>query len=280
MKKEKIQELKEELKIIDEINLLSLDELKEKYLKQSYFDNFLDLYSRVFSNRLMYQLRVADEHAKIMEFFKEGVTKYPSEDNNKKVKILFDAIERIRSGYSVKETSIQNDKYKALSLFNYSLGADRVPYHNLVTSVYNSLCEYEKLHESETPLDTFSSDIYPLIKHGMERFEIESEIEKYIQEHPLSSKRNDIEFLYFINYMLSYQKGDVDDEFLSNAKGLLEMSDIFDSIGRSDRENSKEYRKVAAFTKKHIKRFENEEKKEQLVGSKKIKQYFNQKRNK
>ena len=141
-----LKETIEELKLINEVNTKSLNELADEYLSNEEDANeFLQKYGFIFLRKPLYQLRVADKYEKILELFNYGNLMYPNEDND-----FFDHNIKTMINYNLKAYDLRSktdDLSQAQILFSNSLGADKcrkIPsFEELISRIYDASIKYD-----------------------------------------------------------------------------------------------------------------------------------------
>ena len=136
-----------ELKLISDINKLSIDDLEKKYLKdEKTYKKFINDYTAAFKYRLNYQLRIADQYDKIYTLYRDGLEQYPSEDAIDKTAQMIDIMSYVKDKYSVIGTK-SDDKYQSHALFREYVGANCTQnisptYEAIVEGIYDSCFAY------------------------------------------------------------------------------------------------------------------------------------------
>ena len=248
-----------ELKLINDINMLSLDELRAKYLKdEATYNKFVEDYALAFRHRLNYQLRIADQYDSIYRIFKEGIEKYPSDHAIDRTADMVNMMAYVRDKYAVNDAMRSDDKYQAHALFFGLVGADRIKhscptYEEVVNGIYSSCYDYENRGEDE--ITNYLDFMREVVSTSSNIDDVKREIERYQDEHPLCKRCNDLSYLYFVNYMLKQQASQVDEEFLYDAEDIIIISKMLNKINDSSRKEKSDYSRVARYTLRNIRSF-------------------------
>ena len=100
----------------------------------------------------------------------------------------------------------------------------------------------------------------------------------YQTEHPFCKQCNKMSFLFYANYMIHNTPDLVDEEFLTLTEQVIEMSDITKDIDGVPKDQYREYRRLAKFTRQSIDEYRKKQKKdvaqEQTMQRSKLKQLF------
>lgn len=261
----------EELERVNDINTLSLAELANKYLKdEETYNEFITNYGEFFVNGLLYQLRAIPHFRKIANLVESGTIMYQSEENEEKAKKIYKSIDHILNRF--KTRSLVQDESQANALFTDLVGAERCSeakrYEKVVTGILDAAKKYEA--SDNNSIDEFVFFALRVAKNHKEEYnEI---INKYMDEHKLAYLCNDVNFLYFINYMLKLRASYVDKEFIDDSKNvILESISLNENKLPNNNKNSsdKNYFKVAKYTLKNIYKYENKKEKEEIKKLKK-----------
>ncbi len=258
-----LKETIEELKLINDINTKSLEELAEEYLSsEEKCDDFFNEYGQLFFKKIHYQLRVSENYEKILDLLNYGKIMYPKENNE----MTFNEIDQIIK-YNLKNYDLRgkvDDLGQSQTLFINDLGADKCrttpKYDKIVTGIYNAALNYSD--KGKYDIKDFKSFI-DLTRFSYDQMSVKRAINKYIYDHPLMKECKDVNYLYFVNYMLRKDKDLIDDkEFIEDAIDVIEASMIlfdYDSLDDKEKINKyKDYKKVAKFTLKNIKKIGKE----------------------
>jgi hypothetical protein len=250
-----LKKILSELKIANDINNLSLEELQEKYYKdEETYNDFVKDYANYFCSHCMYQLRAADHYDKLIELFKIGNKKYQNDDNIAYVEAVLNGMNVSAENYRISGTRV-DDKYEALYLFNSTItpsDCSDYNYKNLLKGIYNGGLKYSECSEDSIN-DLFIMLYYKFKNSKTSKEDVEAYMEKYTGEHNMMNICNNKDFLYFANYMISQNKADVDNKFIVDVKAVIRASKFLDDMGYTDKDFDKdEYNKLAQFTLKNI----------------------------
>lgn len=271
-----IKRVEKKLEIINDINTLSKEELNEKYLKsEEEYVEFLKTYSQYFTPYYMYQLRAAGSYDKITSLLCNGNNKYKTDDQMEYVDTILKSMRQSENDYEISGAK-RDDYFQALYLFVNRIVPQNnmhIQYEDLVSKIYEGAKEYEENRDDS--INDFLENIYYEIKYNVKSKEdIEKIVNDYIEKHPLLSLCNKKEFLYFVNYIISNEKKEVDIKFIADAKSVIKASRVLQEMGKVDECDKDEYNLTAALTMKNIKAQEKKAKKREEQGLKKIKQFF------
>ena len=254
-----------ELKMLSDLCNLSDEELQKIYLKdEKTYERFIEEFTPLFERRLNYQLRSADHHDALYKLYKGGLEKYPSEKAISKTQRIVDVLSYIRMKYQITPTRGIVDKDECTALLMNSLGAYKLkkpfdyPYERVLKGIYESSLDYD--NRGNYTVDDFASYVGYVLRTNNDPMDVQRAIEKYKIDHPLSRRNNNIDYLFFVNYMLSCRKDLVDDEFIKNAKGILDMSRIIKGIDGV--KVSEDYDILSRFTASNIRKFEKTQRRE------------------
>lgn len=252
-------EIKEAIKrvsLANDINLLSLQELADKYLKsKTSFDRFLKDFEKMFVCKTLYQLRVNDKYNKISELINYGYLMYPSDRNEIYTK-------RILSEINLNLEDRKTERYydsvqQSLFLFLNTLGADKCKHVEKYDQIIKGMDRAVKKYEGKNNKSLYDFPLFlNTLRYKVNPAEFDESLSYYISTHPLIKECKDIYFLYFANYVLA-KCNEVDPVFIQDVKDVIEVSKTFDRYVIRSIENNKDYKKVAKLTLKNIKKYEN-----------------------
>ena len=135
---------------------------------------------------------------------------------------------------------------------------DHKSYENLVEGMYDAAVKYDQ--KGYKVLEGFIKSLY-LNASFKNKNSVKRMMNEYLEEIPLAKECNDINFLYLANYIITYKKSDLDQEFIDDVKDVIEASIVIEKLGLSEYDNNKDYKKVAKFTLKNIKNYEKAQEK-------------------
>lgn len=265
----------EELEEINDINTLSLNELIDKYFEnEDKYKKFIKNYGDIFVNKLLYQLRVFSYHKKIMDLIENGNSMYKDEECEKIGKDIVASIDKIYNKFKIG--SLQQDEIQARSLFTDLVGVNKTKsikgYESIVSGIYDVAKKYE--NRDGNSLEEYL-DFAMFMRASVDTIENSryiNAIEKYKKSHNLAYLCNDVNYLYFVNYILKLKTSYVDDEFINDSieviKTSLELNDFKFVTSKSDI-NEKDYNKVAKYTLKNILKYKKRKDKEEIKKLKK-----------
>lgn len=261
-----------ELKLISDINNLDIDELEEKYLKdEETFKRFVDEYTFAFRYRLNYQLRVSPLFDKIYTLYRDGIEMYPSDDVINNTAKMIDIMAYLRGRYQITGTNVE-DRDQSMALFREIVGADVTKYYSptyssIVEGLYESSLAYD--NKGNFNISDYMDFITEKSHDKSDGVDLKRTILDYRDEHPLCKMCNNLNYLYFVNYLVKQRSGLVDNEFLENAKGIMEMSKFTYLLdGVENEQQRSDYRRLCRHTTKTIKEYEKQIKKEEKEAKK------------
>lgn len=252
-----IKDVIEDLKVVNDINQMSLDELINAYLSnKEKFNDFHNHFYRYFMLNSQYQLRTIDNYNKINNLYSFGNMLYQSNDKEK-IKILN------KMNYNIDNYEIK-EYINAKQLFMYNIGATKTKsdeeYDQILPKIVLSAELYEK--NNGNSIRNFEEFMFYARCNSNYSKTIEA-IDKYYKEHPLLYQCNNINFLYFANLMFSSHSSVVTREFVNDVKEVIDTSKAKRTLDplMIEEQSIKDYNQVAKFTLKNIKDWEKQHKK-------------------
>ena len=276
----KVKELVKNLEVINDINVLSQEELNGKYASsEEKFKSFMCRYGEYFINHGLYQLRVSGEYNKIINLINEGSLKYSGSDIFAYKTSIFNFINYNRQKFNIRDNVLSDDVLESQFLFLDSFGAtkelDAPSYSEVVTSLYESAAAYD--NRGEYTIDDFFNYVNYILNTTTSDQEFKKAVNRYIVSHPLIEKCNDVSFLYFANYMLTCKNDEVDESFIHDIKSVMDASKIMEHIGYVEEDyDSKTYDSVSKLTKKKIKKYYKEKERKEKELKKLSKKFINE----
>ncbi len=258
-----IKKVVEELEIANDINSLSEREIKEKYLvSEEKYSQFLKTYGEYFLTHLIYPLRAGEHLDKIAAVLKDGVGRYTSNESIAFTDKVLTELTNIETRYRVGKDSLGDERIEAQFLFENFVGDLQTKvnysYNKILPMIYRASKMYSE--KGNLPIRDFKAYVDGARYTSPSQYDYDVAIDHYIEDHPLMLVCNDTGFLYFANYMMNVQKKKVDEEFVRDVKDVMAASEVLQDIEYvRPNFNRKNYKKVAKFTKKTIKRFEKEQ---------------------
>ena len=250
-----IKKLVEELELVNDINIMSIKDLETKYLEsEEKYKEFLNNYTDYFQRNILYQLRVYPHYKKILELVDAGHKKYENVNNNKK---LLEIMDYNTDKYKLNRNS--DDEIQAKFLLFETIGKNKTKgnanYESVVEGIYNSALNYGK---KDVEVDGIMDYLYFVMgfndsKHYKELYE------DFSSRHPFTNELNNINFLYFANYLINSKPSIVTEDFIDDVKKIISASIDIEKVGMSRNKNFDDYKKVANFTLKSIKKLEKRE---------------------
>lgn len=273
-----IKKIVEELRLVNDVNLLSLEELEEKYLgNEEEYKDFFQNYVGFFNNHPTYQLRIADKYEKINELLKRGNAKYDNNENEDMYKTMLKWMNITLSQFRVSENQQCEDQIQSEYVLYDMLGLNslknRPSYNDMVSGVYEAVKKYAEKDGSISDFQAYLSSKVNIIKSREDAIKI---VEDYISTHSLTNECNDINFLLFVKYMVVMYGKEIDEELLSDCKDVVAASQVLQTMGYEcdGYYTDQEYNKVASKTLKRIKEYEKDKEQEESKGRRKIRQLF------
>ncbi len=273
----------EELSLMDDINRLSLEELEEKYLKnEGSYNRFVTDFSRLFTRRLTYQLRIADQYGTIYQVLKDGLDKFESKQNIDQISRVVDTMAFVRSRYNVEDYKKPDDKYQAHAIFKQTVGEDRLKYmhfsyDDIVKGIAAASKDYDN-REDNYEMDLYRQHISAALDTCNDPLEVRRTIESYREKHPFCKRCNDFSFLFFVNYMVNQCPSLVEDDLTKTAEEVMAMSKATTYLDGLNAAEAYDYDRLARYTRKSISAFKKREEKkaslEQNMQRKKLKELF------
>ena len=270
-----VVEAAKRVRLANDINTLSLEELKEKYLSsEKASEMFLEEYGELFGRDLFYQYRVFDQLGKISQLVDYAYNTYPTEKNDKNAAIVYYRADFIlnKEDYLTRQEDIQNAKFS----FNVETGACKSKRNDSYAKILNGMDEAaEKYKNIGHSLDDFTVFLN-MLRYSVTPDGFDFNLGVYIKEHPLMKECKDIYFLYFANYVISrtryevHNGVEVDPEFIKNVKDVINVSRIFDKQVIRPIIDSSDYERVAKYTLKNIRQYEREVARKQKQDAKKL----------
>ncbi len=265
-----IKELVKNLEIVNDLNNMTEDELKEKYTSTlNNYEQFLDRYSDYFLNHHMYQLRAAENYNKIYSIIISGNAMYRNESIFENSNAIRYEIERTKDRFRVNDKGQSKDVYEAQALFLDGVGALKAnktkEYKEVVSDIYSSAERYN--NRDNNTIDDFPNYVNYVLRAAKSGAEFSNAINKYIQNHSRLEECNSMSYLYFVNYMLTCNKSKIDGSFIHDAEAILLSSKVMRHLGNVKQDfDLKSYEKLEKHTKKNIKYYyKNQEKQEKEI---------------
>ena len=263
-----IRRVLEELEVVDDINGLSKENLEKKYFAdKGTYDHFLKTYYDYFNGHMIYPLRASLQFDKMAEVMYDGNRLYPSDDNLSYQEVLLSEMTALREKYQITGYAIE-ERIEAQYIFQDAMGSLKSKYNPSYEELVHSIkkgCE-KYINKGEYPLGDFGYYVRSKQATCRSEAEVYYSIDGYLQAHPLSKACNDTDYLYFVNYMMSLHKNDVDEEFIRDAIDVINASGELQGLNLAPFTDRKEYNKLARHTIKtirlHEKRQAKKEKKE------------------
>lgn len=252
----KVKKAARRLSLANDINSLSVEELANKYLKsQTCYDRFLKDYAEMFCNNDIYQLRVFDHYNKLKEVVEYGYLMYPSDKNEKYSKALLTSIETNLEEYG--HNSNHNDIQDAHYAFAILTGSFKCKHEERYSDVIKNMNRAAKKYDEKKGkgLEDFTLFLNTL-QYKVSPEEFDQSLSYYVSQHPLIKECKDIYFLYYANYIIS-KGNEIDPVFLQDVKDVIEVSKAFDRHVIHPINKFRDYNKVARYTLRNIKRYED-----------------------
>ena len=250
-----LKELQKNLNLANDINTLNIKELGNKYLcnKESYSE-FIKDYGDFFNSHLLYQLRIYEQYKKITELLSYGNIMYPDKTNELKEKNILYNINSNVQKYKLAE--IREDELQAKYLFNVAIGKEknkkeRKSYEEVVSGMNEAAINYSK---KDVSIGELGSYIYFLTKYESE-YNRETSIRNFLNKNQISKCFNNVDFLYLANYIIKTESNLVDEKFIDDVKGIIEISEMLNNYNHK---KDLDYKKVAKYTLNSVKKYEKQ----------------------
>ncbi len=250
-----LKKIAKKISLANDINTLSIEDLANKYLKsKTTYEKFLKDYEEMFGNDSIYQLRVFNKYEKIEKLLDYGYVMYPSdksEDLTKNILSYMDYNLKYNNYNKIKEDVAHSD-YS----FDIITGAYRAKHEETYEQKIKGMDKAIKKYEAckGKTLEDFGL-FANMIRYCVNPENFDRHLSLYMETHPLMRECNDIYYLYFVNYVLS-KNNIVDPKFIDDAKSVIGVSRIFDRQLIHPIIKNKDYNRVAKYTLKNIKRYE------------------------
>ena len=245
----KVKELIENLELENDLNLLTLDELKEKYLiSGESYSYFIERYCNLFLNNPEFQSRTIPSFSNVRGMIEQGNRMYPTPENA-----------HARNEISEKMNSIKfndqlNNPEKARIEFLSLVRAKDNGLPGYYESVVDRACTASKLYEScDDSICDFMSTIYVQLDGVKSEDDLKKIVNDYIETHDLMKLCNNLGYLYFVNYVLSrLHPLEISPKFVRDCEDVIEVNKILGGIGYPTRRT---YAVLANETKKYIDKY-------------------------
>ena len=237
----------ENLRVKSDVCLLEREELIDKYGsdKKSYND-FLEIFARVFSRRRIFPLIVSFKYRDIEALLEAGDDFVVDDTEIFQVSILREIYKNEHQTY----LDIRGDDYgQAIAIFNDSIGAHKVK--SDCTSVGEkmaAMCECAEIYrDCDKSID-------------METFDVN--VDEFLEKNPQIKLCYNNNFLYFANYLLTSYTTLCDEEFLDFVRNVIDIS-LVESEFMPQNFSESEYLKLSKFTLQKIDALEKSRSKEE-----------------
>ena len=252
----------EELEKINDINILSDDELIKKYLvSKEKYKEFLTNYGDFFTKGVLYQVRTVSNYKKIGLLLEKGNKLYVDEENEEIQRKMLETIDFILNKYRTKDL-VQDElqlKYIFKDIVGANMNKEDNRYENIVSGILDALKKYNNC-DGNSIGDFVDYAAFNLENDSsMEQSKYDTAISKYIKEHNMAQLCNNVNFLYLVNYMLKFKKNYVSQEFIRDSKEIIGTSLLFDAYSLPNKNRNvsdKNYKRVARYTLKNIFRYQ------------------------
>lgn len=274
----------ENLRIKDDINNLSVEELTEKYgSSPEGYEVFLDTFSRIFVNRRLYPIIILSKYDKIDKFLRCNA----EYDKGRTLELDHAIRENMRREKSVGYTKAEEDSEQAKYVFGDDLGVTYFrpfdKFENIIKNIRETAEKLEDVNLADVSKDEYTNYLRSISlasKNGKDEEMLRKAVNKYYEDHESMKFCYDPWFLVTANYLLSSGAFEKNDEFKSFVREVIDVSLNVAPISLenvSGEYNNKSYRKLAKKTlKKLAKLDEKEENNTNVYGiRRKIKKLFN-----
>ena len=273
-----IKKVLEDLEIVNDINNLPLKELEKKYLRdEQTYNKFSREFYSLFASDNLYQLRVAKQYEKIANLFNIGANTYLSGENDEIHLSMLDIMAYNTGRYRLRDSD-RTGSYQAQAGFFSKFGGQPtgVTYEELLLEIEEGAKKYLATKTSAKDfLDRVPKRIYDL---AISPEGVKAIIDDYAFTKDGISLCNDMDFLSFANYMISFYPNTVDENFKKEVASVIRASSFLQHFGYYDRNNfdKDNYNRLARRVTRKINRDRRkEDRKEKREMSKaKTKQFF------
>lgn len=219
----------ENLRVKSDVCLLNKDELIAKYCSdKDTYNNFLEIFSRVFSGRRIFPLLVSFKYRDIESVIETGNDFVTDDTEIFQVAIL----REIYKNEHHPDLDIRGDDYgQAISIFNSSLCADRVKNDKAsVGEKMKAMLECAEIYDSSNKeisigcFDDYLVDCYNSGDFSDYVCNFDTFISEFLEKNPKFKLCYNNNFLYFVNYLLGSYSSLCDQEFLDFSKSVIEIS--------------------------------------------------------
>lgn len=251
-----LKETVENLRLANDINMLSTEELANKYLSSSRrYSDFIKKYAEFFVYSPLYQLRAFKQYDKILELIDYGHVMYNIKGLDQLEKNILCQINRNVTNYRLN--MLRDDEFQAKWVLEESIGKHKVnneeSYEEVVKGMYDAADRYSKRKITHSEIMDSLYCINALVT-GKDKEEM---FKRVCEKYPNLKNCNNIDFLYFANYMVRLKPSVVDDEFIEDIFNVIDESEFIFKNGFDDGStNRRDYKKLAKATLKNVKAYE------------------------
>lgn len=255
------KEVVERLVLADDVNTLDLNDLANKYLcNEEEYVEFLNKYANMFVASPLYQLRAFNEYRKIAELVETGTIMYPSKENDDKAIRVLSEINYNLNSFNLKDKI--DDELQAKFLLFTSIGETKSKlsnnYEQIISGMCNAALKYE--NKDNNSIDDFKD--YIELYQYTNKNSVSKAYDHYAENHSLIDLCNNIYFLYYANLLINSYPSSVDEEFIKDVEDVILSSKVIEKAYlNKNHQTYKNYVRVAKFTEKSIKKFQNNSKK-------------------
>lgn len=250
-----LKEIVENLRLANDINTLSIEELANKYLssRKRYYD-FIKKYSEFFVYSPLYQFRVFKQYNKILDLIEFGHVMYNIPSLDQLEKNILCQINRNLTYYRLN--SYRDDEFQAKWVLEEAIGKHKVnsgeSYEELTKGMFDAAENYSKnkLSHLEVMDYLYSINTYDDLKK-------EILFDSFCEKNPGLKNCNNLNFLYFANYMLRLNPSVVDEQFIKDISNVISESEyIYKNDLYNGNVDKRDYKKISKLTFKNIKKYE------------------------
>ena len=266
-----LREVVKNLSVKSDVCLLNSEELIEKYCKdEKKYNEFIDVFSRVFSKRKMFPIMASFKYRDIENMINTGKEYSSPMLEEKEVDILREIYKNENQSY----LDIRGDDYgQVVSLFNESIGAYKVK--NDIRPCGEKMKKMKECAEiylmsdrniSKEEYVDFTKRVYFSDELATYPHRLDKILNECYADNPKISLCFNNDFLYLVNYLIKSHPECCDEEIIQFTKNIISISvDARELIPYEF--SKKEYFKLAKHTLQKIDKLEKE--KNNLVNPKK-----------
>lgn len=251
-----LKETVENLKLANDINMLSTEELANKYLSSSRrYSDFIKKYAEFFVYSPLYQLRIFKHYNKILDLIDYGHVMYNVNGLDQLEKNILCQMNRNITNYRLNMYG--DDEYQAKWVLDESIGKHKVnngaSYEEVVKGMYDAADRYSKNKLTHSQI----MDSLYYVNRFSDKTNKNKMFNAVCEKSPILKNCNNIDFLYFANYIIRLRPSLVDEEFIEDIRNVIDESEFIYKGGFDNGNIDKhDYKKMTKLTLKNIKNYE------------------------